>query len=93
MLCSDLFFQPGDPEPLIASEVVGRTRDAIVANLTGLLAKDMPYTPYTESTLHRLAALEPQTLAVMHGSSFHGDGRTALIDLAKIVKELLSENK
>jgi flavorubredoxin len=93
LLCSDLFFQPGDPEPLTESEVVGRVRDAIVANLTGPLAKDMPYTPYTESTLHRLAALEPQTLAVMHGSSFHGDGRTALIELAKIVKELLSENK
>jgi flavorubredoxin len=93
LLCSDLFFQPGDREPLIESEVVGRARDAIVANLTGPLAKDMPYTPYTESTLHRLAALEPQTLAVMHGSSFHGDGRTALNELAKVVKELLGEGR
>jgi hypothetical protein len=83
----------GDPEPLSKSEVVERARDAIVANLTGPLAKDMPYTPYTESTLHRLAALEPQTLAVMHGSSFHGDGRTALNELAKVVKELLGEGR
>ena len=27
------------------------------------MAKDMPYTPYTGSTLQRLAALEPRTLA------------------------------
>jgi len=90
LLCSDLFFQPGDSEPVIETEVVGRAREAIVANLSGPMAKDMPYTPYTESTLHRLAALEPQILAVMHGSSFRGDGRTALLELARVVKELLS---
>ena len=90
LLCSDLFFQPGDSEPVIETEVVGRAREAIVANLNGPMAKDMPYTPYTESTLHRLAALEPRILAVMHGSSFRGDGRTALLELARVVKELLS---
>ena len=90
LLCSDLFFQPGDAEPVTESEVVGRAREAILANLTGPMAKDMPYTPYTESTLHRLAALEPQILAVMHGSSFRGDGRMALLELARVVKELLS---
>jgi len=45
------------------------------------LAKDMPYTPYTISTLERLAALAPQTLALMHGSSYHGDGRQAILGL------------
>jgi hypothetical protein len=49
----------------------------------------MPYTPYTDSTLRRLAALEPLTLAAMHGSSFRGDGRRALLDLAVVIKDVL----
>jgi flavorubredoxin len=91
LLCSDLFFQPGDPEPVVESEIVGRARDAIQGNLAGPMAKDMPYTPYTDSTLRRLAALEAKTLAVMHGSSFHGDGRTAILDLAAVIEDLLSK--
>jgi flavorubredoxin len=91
LLCSDLFFQPGDPEPVIESEIVGRAREAIQGNLTGPMAKDMPYTPYTDSTLQRLAALEPKMLAVMHGSSFRGDCRKAIVDLAAVIKDLLSK--
>ena len=91
LLCSDLFFQPGDPEPVIESDIVGRARDAIHGSLDGPLAKDMPYTPYTNSTLERLAALEPATLAVMHGSSFRGDGRKAILDLAAVIKTILSK--
>lgn len=91
LLCSDLFFHPGDPEPLIQGDVVGRARDSIIAGLSSPLAKDMPYTPYTDSTLQRLASLEPRTLAVMHGSSFRGDGRRAILDLAGIIKETLGK--
>ena len=86
-LCSDLFFHPADPEPLIESGVVDRARESMMAAVTSPLATEMPYTPYTESTFQRLAALEPQTLALMHGSSFHGDGRQAILDLANVVKE------
>ncbi len=89
LLCSDLFFQPGDPEPLAGPEIVGLARDSIKSNLTGPLAKDMPYTPYTAGTFARLAALNPKTLAVMHGSSFTGDGRKALLELSAVVDELL----
>ncbi len=89
LLCSDLFFQPGDPEPIIESGVVERAREAIIAGMAGPLAKDMPYTPYTDSTLQRLAALEPQTLAVMHGSSYRGDGREAIISLAEVIREAI----
>ena len=91
LLCSDLFFHPGDPEPLTEGDIVGRARDSIVAGLSGPLAKDMPYTPYTEGTLRRLAELEPRTLAVMHGSSFLGDGRGAILDLARVIKETLGK--
>ncbi len=91
LLCSDLFFQPANPVPLIDSDVVGKARDAIEANLSGPLAKDMPYTTYTDATLRRLAALKPRHLAIMHGSSYQGDGETALNDLADVVRELLGE--
>ena len=89
-LCSDLFFHPSDPEPLIESDVVGRARESIIGALSSPLAKDMPYTPYTDSTLQRLAALEPQTLALMHGSSYRGDGRKAILELADVIRETLS---
>jgi flavorubredoxin len=88
LLCSDLFFQPGDPTALTV-DVVTPARESIRASLTGPLARDMPYTPYTDSTFQRLAALAPRTLAVMHGSSFRGDGSRALRDLAEVVKEFL----
>lgn len=90
-LCSDLFFHPSDPEPLIESGIVDRAREAIIGGLSSSLAKDMPYTPYTNSTLQRLAALKPATLAVMHGSSFRGDGGQAVLDLAAIIKETLGK--
>ncbi|MGH7805041.1 MAG: MBL fold metallo-hydrolase [Candidatus Binatia bacterium] len=87
LFCSDICFQPGDPEALIESDIVGPARDAIVGGMSGPLCKDMPYTPYTDATLQRLADLEPQTLAVMHGSSFRGDGGKAIRALAKVIAE------
>ena len=62
LLCSDLFFHPGDPEPLTEGDVVGRTRAAIIEGSTGPLANDMAYTTQTDATVRRLAALRPRTL-------------------------------
>ena len=89
LLCSDLFFQPGDPEPLSESDIVAMAGAALREGAQGPLANDMPYTPYTDATLRRLAALEPRTLAVMHGSSFRGDGRRAILELAGVIGEVL----
>jgi flavorubredoxin len=91
LLCSDLFFHPADPEPLIESGIVDRARDSMISALSSPLANEMPYTSYTDSTLQRLAALEPQTLALMHGSSFSGDGRKAIHDLAVAIKETFDQ--
>jgi len=93
LLCSDLFFHPGDPEPVTSGDVLARAREAIVQNLSGPLANDMPYTPYTDTTLRRLAALQPKTLALMHGSTFQGDGAGAILGLAEVVGENLGERK
>ena len=89
LLCSDLFFQPGDPEALVESDLVAPARKAIVEGSAGPLANDVPYTAQTDATLRRLAALEPRTLAVMHGSSFRGNGRAALLGLAEAYREVL----
>ena len=42
----------------------------------------MSMAPNTGAVLHQLAGLEPTTLALMHGSSFRGDGAAALRALA-----------
>lgn len=93
LFCSDLFFQPGDPEPLSgAGDVLARAQDSIVQNLAGPLANDMPFTPHTEDAFRRMAELRPRTMAVMHGSSFQGDGAAALGSLAEFIRETLGEH-
>ncbi len=92
LLCSDLFHQSGDVEPSTTADVVGRFKQTLVEYQQGPFANYLPYTNYTESTLKRLAALKPKTLATMHGSTFVGDGEQALGDLAKAMKEVLEGN-
>jgi flavorubredoxin len=81
LLCSDLFHQTGDVEPLTTSDVVGRSHEAMRAYQAGVLAGYVPYTPLTAKNLRKLAELKPKTLAIMHGSSFTGDCARALRDL------------
>jgi flavorubredoxin len=92
LFCSDLFHQNGDVEPSTSADVVGRFKQTLVEYQQSLLANYMPYTPYTESTLQRLVALKPRTLAAMHGSTFVGDGGKALIDVAQVIKEILGRS-
>jgi hypothetical protein len=54
----------------------------------GILADYAPYTHYTGQIFQKLAALKPTTLAIMHGSSFQGDGERALRDLGQVFKEI-----
>jgi hypothetical protein len=68
-----------------------RARDAILENLSGPLAHDMPYTAQTNAALQRLALLHPQTLAAMHGSSFTGDGQKEIADLAAMLKATIGK--
>ena len=89
LLCSDLLTHEGEVEPLTESDVVGRFREGLVAGQQGPLAHAYPYTPQTGETLRRLAALRPKTLALMHGSSFVGDGGQALLDMSAVLREVL----
>jgi flavorubredoxin len=89
LLCSDLFLHRGDPEPLTNHDLVTRAEDSLRRQLGTAFGSDIPYTPETIPTLHRLAGLEPRTLATMHGSSFAGQGRQALLDLAHMFDRVL----
>ena len=57
----------------------------------GPLMDYVPYTPHTKRLLGELAAFQPKTLAIMHGSSFSGDGGYLLEQLAPIFKEVYGE--
>lgn len=89
LLCSDLFHQLGDMDPLTTSDVVGRSIEALKEYQGGILADYAPYTPNTAALFAKLAALSPKRLAIMHGSSFEGDGAAALTDLAAGFREVL----
>jgi len=85
LFCSDLLTHVGDPPALTEGDVVG---PAVAAErqfgFTGV-------TPATGDTIRRLAGLRPRTLAVMHGSSFSGDGAPVLEALAGFYDGLLQK--
>jgi flavorubredoxin len=89
LLCSDLFHQVGDVEPLTESDVIGRARKTLVDYQAGPMANYMPYTKQTDSILQHLGDLKPRTIAPMHGSAYVGDGERAIRDLAGVMREVL----
>ena len=89
LFCSDLFLQGGEVEPLTESDVVGRARKAMVSFQSTQLLNSSPFTVSTERLMRELGGLKPATLAIMHGSSFRGDGEKAFLDLASAMKEVL----
>ena len=76
LLCGDLFTHAGDGPAVTSADVTG---PAVAAETMFGFSS---LSPLTGATLRRLAALAPETLALMHGSSFQGDGAAALRDLA-----------
>jgi flavorubredoxin len=74
LLCGDLLTHAGhDVPPLTESDVLGPAE---------AMRRAMPASVAVERNargiLEKLARTEPQTLALMHGSSFHGDGGKVL---------------
>jgi len=86
LFCSDLFHHFGEAAPLTSSDLIGPTTEALAQLRQGPLAGYMPYTAKTEGVLHALADLQPTSLAVMHGSSYAGDGGQLLRDLAGVMQ-------
>src|SRR5262245_44481160 len=77
----------GDGEPITTSDLIDPTRKAMVQLQQGPLEGYMPYTRKTEGVLRSLAELKPETLAVMHGSSYRGQCDRLLTGLAGVIKE------
>jgi flavorubredoxin len=92
LFCSDLFHQNGNVEAITSSDVVGRFREVLMEYQKGPFADYLPYTTRTQGVLGRLAALKPKTLASMHGSTYVGDGESAIRDLGRVMKEVLNGN-
>jgi flavorubredoxin len=76
LLCGDLGTHAGAVPALTENDIVGPA--AAAEDLFGQTC----LTAATAPTIRRLAALAPATLAIMHGSSFRGDGAAALGALA-----------
>jgi flavorubredoxin len=83
LFCGDLMTQLGNGPALTSSDLVehaGVAEDVFHPTSLG---------PAVPAALNRLAGLAPTTLAIMHGSSFAGDGATALRDLASVYQARL----
>ncbi|WP_027714122.1 MBL fold metallo-hydrolase [Desulfuromonas sp. TF] len=93
LLCSDLFLQSGDVEPLTGESLIDRSREALREYQAGPLAHATVWSPLLGPALEELAALEPRHLAVMHGSSFSGDGAGALRELRETYRAVLDEKE
>ena len=76
LFCGDLFSRTGQAP----ATTTGSIADAAIAH--DQLMHGHAYTNSTGPTLRRLAALQPQRLALMHGPTFVGDGAGELAALA-----------
>src|SRR4051795_42891 len=76
LFCGDLFTAIGNGPAVTTGDVVGPALEAEAMFHATCLA------PHTGATLRALGDLRPSTLALMHGSSYQGDGQRALYDLA-----------
>ncbi|WP_243286599.1 hypothetical protein [Geothrix terrae] len=82
LLCGDLFTQPGaELPPVTEGDILGPS-EAMRAGMDYYACQDKART-----TLARLAELQPQTLATMHGSAFRGDGAALLQALSAALAE------
>jgi len=77
LFCGDLFAQYGDFEAITSDDIVGPAVQA-EDDEPGSLSLH----PSSGATIRRLATLDVETLALMHGPAFTGDCRAALLDLA-----------
>ena len=93
LFASDLFLHGGDAEPLVDTDIVERARKAMIDFQSTQLLNSSSYGSITGRQMAKLAALQPKTLAIMHGSSFAGDGGNAIRNLASVMKEVLGKEQ
>jgi flavorubredoxin len=84
LLCGDLLSHTGDGPAVTDADIVEAAVEAEVLFGASSLA------PGTGGVLRGLAELRPETLAIMHGSSYHGDGKAALNHMADEYESLIA---
>jgi len=90
LFASDILHQNGDVAALTSDSVTDLVRQSMLEMQVSPLADYLPYTPNTDATLKRIAALKPSTVASMHGSIYTGDGERAILDYAEVLKEVFA---
>jgi flavorubredoxin len=94
LFCSDLLHQGGNAKPIDDSEdILERSRKTIGEYQAGPLMNYVPYMTNTKRFLGELADLKPKTLAIMHGSSFTGNGERILRNFDSVLKEVLGQEQ
>ena len=83
LLAGDLFTAGGNGPALVEDEIVSAALAAEAVFHSTSMGPDLV------PTIERLASLAPSTLALMHGSSFHGDGAAQLHQLGAAYAERL----
>lgn len=82
LFCGDLFTQPGaGPAAITEADILGPS-EAMRASMDYYAGARN-----TRSILAKLADTNPVTLACMHGSSWHGDGKRLLLALADALEK------
>jgi flavorubredoxin len=81
LFCGDLFTQIGDRPAITDTDIIEASIEAED------LFRATSLGPAVPETLRRLADLEPQTLATMHGSSYNGDCPALLRTLAGVYED------
>lgn len=89
LFVSDLLLQHGNPAPIVDDVLAPAAKD-FEAGQRSPFHDAIPWTPHTAATLERLAALDPATLAIMHGASFNGDGAAALRGFSSALQRMLA---
>jgi flavorubredoxin len=85
LLCGDLLSQLGAGPALTSGDILEPAMDAEDLFHATCLA------PHTGGVLRSLGDLNPTTLAVMHGSSFQGDGGKLLYEMADRYEALIAD--
>lgn len=81
LFAGDLLTQLGDGVAITDSDIL---EGSVVAEE---VFRSTSLGPAVPATLRKLAELEPRTLAIMHGSSFNGDGGALLRSLADVYEQ------
>jgi len=80
LFCGDLFTRGGvDHPPITETDILGPS-EAFRAPLDYFA-----HSVNTREMIERLAVLNPETLACMHGSAWRGDGKELLLELADVL--------